>query len=288
MTDHNTISPQQETIASRNGRKLHLHTWTASTPRGVLVVIHGFNAHGGLYDWTARQFAARGFAVFAPDLMGRGLSEGERYYVSDIADYVADVEATVAVAKARHPGLPVFLLGHSAGGVVSCTYALAHQRELAGLVCESFALKVPAPAFALKALQWLSGVAPHFQALRLDMKGFSRDPAVVAALLADPLIGNEKQPLATVDTLIRASQRLEADFAKITLPVFILHGSKDTVTMPDGSRLFHQKAGAADKTLTIYEGHAHDLLADIGREGVLEDIAAWIEARMPAAGAAHA
>ena len=66
------------------------------------------------------------------------------------------MDAFVTLAKSREPGLPVFLLGHSAGGVISCVYALEHQDELAGLICESFAFQVPAPDFALAVLKGLS------------------------------------------------------------------------------------------------------------------------------------
>src|SRR4030095_1887559 len=99
------------------------------------------------------QFASAGYATYALDLRGRGQSEGERFYVEDVADYVSDVAASIALAKSRHAGLPVFLLGHSAGGVTSATYVLDHQAELAGFICESFAFQVPAPGFALAALK---------------------------------------------------------------------------------------------------------------------------------------
>jgi alpha-beta hydrolase superfamily lysophospholipase len=79
------------------------------------------------------------------DLRGRGQSDGERFYVAKFADYVDDVATFVTLAKSAHPDLPVFVLGHSAGGVVSCVYTLEHQSEISGLICESFAHEVPAP-----------------------------------------------------------------------------------------------------------------------------------------------
>ena len=117
--------------------------------------------------------------AYALDLRGRGKSDGERFYVEDVAEYVADVASVIRLAKSRDPGLPVFLLGHSAGGVVSCIYALDHQAELAGLICESFAFKVPAPDFALAVIKGLSHVAPRLTVLRLKNEDFSRDPIAV-------------------------------------------------------------------------------------------------------------
>ncbi len=274
---------QEEDFTSRGGVRIHLRGWPArGAPRAVVVVCHGVNSHGGQHAWTAEQFAARGLAVFALDLRGRGRSEGPRFYVEDVADYVADLRGAVMIAKERHPGLPVFVLGHSAGGVVACTYALDHQVEIDGLICESFAFQVPAPGFVLTAIKGLSHVAPHLGVLTLHMKDFTRDPAALAALEADPLTKGETLPAATVAALVRADERLHDSFGQITLPVLILHGTADKATVCRGSEYFHAHAGAADKTLKLYEGHYHDLLNDIGKEGVLADIAGWIEARLPA------
>jgi len=103
---------------------------------------------------------------------------------------------------------------------------------------------------------------------------------VVAALNSDPLIAHESQPAATVAALVRADERLEQSFETITLPVLILHGTADKATVCAGSQFFHDHAGSRDKTLKLYEGHFHDLLADIGKEGVQRDIAAWIDERL--------
>ena len=105
--------------------------------------------------------------------------------------------------------MPVFLLGHSAGGVIACLYTLDHQAELAGLICESFAFQVPAPDFALAVLKGLSHVAPHAHVLHLKNEDFSRDPAVVAAMNADPLIAHETQPTQTRRRVVRADERLK-------------------------------------------------------------------------------
>jgi alpha-beta hydrolase superfamily lysophospholipase len=142
---------------------------------------------------------------------------------------------------------------------------------------------VPAPDFALTVVKGLSRILPRAHALKLKNEDFSRDPAVVAAMNADPLIMNEVQPALTVAALVRADERLKKEFPRITLPVLILHGTADKVTRPGGSQFFYETAGSSDKTLKLYDGHAHDLLNDLGREGVMGDIVAWIATRLPAA-----
>lgn len=276
----------EEDFIGRGGLRIHFREWLPEgAPRAVVAICHGVNSHGGQHAWTAERLVARGFAVYAVDLRGRGQSEGERFYVEDIDDYVADIGGVIAIAKERHPGLKVILLGHSAGGVTACTYALDHQDEIDALICESFAFQVPAPGFVLSAIKGLSHVAPRLGVLTLPMKDFTRDPAALRALEDDPLTKDETQPAATVAALARADDRLHGSFGQITLPVLILHGTDDRATVCKGSEFFFEHAGSADKTLKIYDGHYHDLLNDLGKEEVMADVLAWIDARFPAAAA---
>ncbi|HEY6723367.1 MAG TPA: lysophospholipase [Polyangiaceae bacterium] len=265
------------------GLNIHASSWhpEAQASRGVVVIAHGFNSHSGYYGWVASELVKSGLSVYALDHRGRGKSDGERFYVEKVSDYVDDLGTLIQKAKAREPGLPVFLLGHSAGGVISCTYALDHQRELRGLICESFAFQVYAPDFALAVLKGISHLAPHAHVLKLPNREFSRDQKVVDGMNADPLIAHEVQPTRTVAEMVRADERLKREFETITLPVLILHGSADKVTKPGGSQFFYEKAGSKDKTLKLYEDHAHDLLNDFDKEIVLADIQAWIDARIP-------
>jgi acylglycerol lipase len=272
---------KEESLDGVGGLKIFTRTWLPeSTPRGVMILVHGFNSHSGYYLWTAEELLASGLAVYALDLRGRGKSDGERYYVERFAEYQSDVDMLVKRARANHPGLPMFILGHSAGGVIACNYVLDHQADFAGLICESFAYRVPAPDFALSVLKGLSHLAPHAHVLKLPKEEFSRDPKVVKALIDDPLLANEVQPTKTVAEMVRADERLKRDFRLFTLPVLIIHGTKDTVTRPEGSQEFFSNASSKDKTLKLYEGHAHDLLNDLDKETVMGDINAWIDARI--------
>jgi acylglycerol lipase len=278
---------KNDSFKGEGGLNIFTRCWRpeGAPPRGVVIIAHGFNSHSGHYFWVAEQLMAKGLAVYALDHRGRGKSDGERYFVEHIADYVNDLATFISIAKAREPGLPVFLLGHSAGGVISCTYALEHQASLAGLICESFAFRVPAPDFVLAVVKGLSHVAPHAHVLKLPNEAFSRDPKVVQSMNDDPLIAHEVQPTLTLAAMVRADERLEREFYTLELPVLILHGTEDKVTKPSGSQSFFDNVGSRDKTLKLYDGHFHDLLNDIGKEAVLADIQAWIDARIARSGA---
>ncbi len=272
---------KEETVEAR-GLKIFVRSWLpGAPPRGVIAIVHGVKSHSGYYQWAAEQFVANGYAVYAVDLHGRGKSDGERFYLEKMEDYLDDVDSLIGLASSRHSSAPLFLLGHSAGGVISSVYTLEHQAKLTGFICESFAFQVYAPDFALAVVKGLSHIAPHAHVLHLKNEDFSRNPAVVKAMNEDPLIAHEAQPTRTVAELVRADERLKREFPSITLPILILHGTEDKVTKPAGSQLFYDTAGSADKTLKLYEGHAHDLLNDLDREKVMGDIVGWVNAHLP-------
>lgn len=263
------------------GLKIATKSWKpAADLRAVIVLIHGFNAHSGYMEWPAEQFAANGLAVYALDLRGRGESEGERFYVENFSDYLADVDTLVNTAKAENPGLPIYVLGHSAGGVIASSYVFEHQGEVAGLVCESFAFDVGLPHLVQLALEGVGKLFPHLHVFSLNNADFSRDPAAVERMNNDPLIHKESQPAETAKEMLLAADRLKENMPAFIVPVLIIHGTDDKATRPAGSQYFHDNAGSTDKTLKLYEGHYHDLLADIDKDIVMADIQNWLDERI--------
>ncbi|HTF20671.1 MAG TPA: lysophospholipase [Chryseolinea sp.] len=271
------MQPKTSTFDNQAGLKIFTRAWSpVGNPRGAIVIVHGLNSHSGYYQWVADQLTELNYAVYALDLQGRGQSEGERFYVESIYDYVTDVDQLVDIAKSEHQGLPVFMLGHSAGGVIACLYVLEHQEKINGLICESFAYQIPAPDFVLAVLKGLSHVAPHLHTVKLKNEDFTRHAEMVAFMNNDPLIARESQPTKTMEQLVIADERLKKEFSHITLPVLILHGTHDKATKYSGSEFFYAHAGAPDKTLKLYEGHYHDLLNDVDKEKVMTDIQQWL------------
>lgn len=272
----------EETFEGTGGVTIFTRAWRpfSGQPRAVLVSVHGFNAYGGLFDAAGTELANRGLAVYNLDLRGHGRSGGERLEVASFEDYVSDVGQLVEIARQREPGLPVFVIGHSAGGVIALAHVRDNQEALAGFICHSFAQEVPAPDVVLALVRGISHLAPHIGVLALADEGFSRDPAFVQRMKTDPLMSHAKYPARTVAELARADARMKKQFPTVTLPLLIMHGTADKVTVPHGSQMFYDGAGAADKTLKLYAVHFHDLLNDVGKEEVMDDLVAWIAARV--------
>jgi acylglycerol lipase len=276
-----TARESEEALLGHDGLRLNLRSWRASgTPRASIIIVHGFKAHSGQYAETAMQLVGAGLAVYAPDLRGHGRSEGERFWVDQFSDYVADLEQLVRLVRERESNAPLFLLGHSVGGVVAALFALEHPSQITGLITESFAFELPPPSIALTLMKGLDHVAPRAKVLTLKDEDFSRDPVVVAGMKADPLISQLPGPTHTLAEMIRAGAKLRKNLALVSTPVLVLHGTADRATRPSGSQHFVDAVGSADKTLKLYEGGAHDLLHDLDKVRVLSDIIGWVSARL--------
>jgi alpha-beta hydrolase superfamily lysophospholipase len=268
------------TFTNKKGQQIFFRNWVArSTPKAVLLVVHGLNSHSSYYQYFAAQLNENYYEVYAIDIEGRGNSEGNRYYIADYRDTIADIDQLFNIIKAAHPKAPVFLMGHSAGGVFSAVYAALYQDKLSGFICESFAFRIPAPGFALAFIKLLSYILPHASLIKLKNEDFSRDKSVVYKMNSDLLITDEKQPAKTIQQLLLAADVLKKQMPDLHIPLLILHGTADKVTRPEGSKYFMEHAASPDKQLKLYEGHYHDLLNDKYSTIVIKDIIHWLNGR---------
>jgi len=271
------------TFSTNKVQSVFYRNWRVNLkPKAIVLIVHGLNSHSGYYQNFALQLNENNYEVYAMDLHGRGHSDGERYYVADYKDIIADIDLVLQTARAAQPTLPIFLFGHSAGGIFASVYAVEHQHQLKGLISESFALQLPAPAFAMAVMTFLGYIIPHVRLVKLNNQDFSRERSVVEAMNNDPLLAHERQPAKTMQQLLRAAAWLKKKMPDIKLPLFILHGTADKVTQSGGSNYFMEHAASTDKQLKLYEGYFHDLLNDKDNAIVVRDIIQWLNAQVEA------
>lgn len=275
-------APDQTALSVRRVRPV-------GTPRARLAWVHGLAEHGGRYLPTLEWFAARGFECAVLDLRGHGRSGGRRVFVRRFSDYLDDVEAFLGWAG-RELGaaeLPLFLLGHSMGGLVvarTLQDRLPRLPTLAGaaLLSPFFEEKVVLPVWKVKAAYALSRAFPWVGLpIELDVAQLSQDPAVGAAYLADPLVS--KKATARWYTEITQARALALTEAHtLRLPTVVIHGTQDGLVAVEGSKAFHSALGSKDKQLRLWDGLRHELLNEVEKEAVREFLLEWIEARVPA------
>ncbi|MBW1792235.1 MAG: lysophospholipase, partial [Deltaproteobacteria bacterium] len=225
-----------------------------------------------------------GYAVYGIDHIGHGKSDGERVYVERFQDYKKTLKKYFDMIRAWQPEKPIFLIGHSMGGLISAAYLLEHQDELSGAVLSGPSIKVPdniSQAIIFLG-NMLSIVLPKAGLIQLDAEGVSRDPVVVDAYVNDPLVYKGKTTARLGAELLKTMRRVTEHATETKLPVMIVQGGDDKIVDPSGAQLLYDLVGSGDKTIKIYDGFYHEVFNEPDHKQVLNDVKTWLEAHLDA------
>ncbi len=270
------------TLTASDGHKLFTQSWQPDqiTPdhpvRGTIILQHGVGEHSGRYDHVGRYFAERGYSVHAMDSRGHGRSaNGDMGYFARLNTLVEELKQFI---ESVNQVKPLFLIGHSMGGLIALCYAIRYGESLTGLVVSGAALDSgeSVPAFAKGIARVLGQLAPRMGIMSLDGSTISRDPKVLQAAEIDPLIYHGKMRARVGAELLINSTFAKANLGRVQIPILILHGGADRLVSPSSSHFAHAHVGSADKTLKIYDGLYHEVFNEPEREVVLEDVATWL------------
>ncbi|CAN8062059.1 unnamed protein product [Agarophyton chilense] len=296
--DHNAYY-----VLNSRGQRIFVQTWRPRqdrrllwhrvfsrrrAERGIIYIIHGLNDHSNKYTRVARAWVDAGYVVIAHDFHGHGRSDGYRAYTSSMQHYVDDARHTIQHAKLRLPKrlstLPSFILAHSLGGAVAIHLARdAPCGTFRGVMLTAPAVRVyPKPILKLFA-PLLGTLAPLLpvQRLKFDRKrrrvkknegdGYdSRDDPLVVRSPVRARVGYE---------VLKSCEKIMSEAERFRVPVFVAHSRKDRVTNAKGTIDFHERIGSSDKTVRLYDGSVHDLLAE-KRDMVMGDMVSWASTRL--------
>lgn len=262
------------------GLQLYYRRWLPDDePKAVLVIVHGLAEHCGRYGNVINHLVPLGYAVHGFDLPGHGRSEGQRVYIDHFSEFTDALDEFLAMARRRHPEKPLFLLGHSMGGLIVARFLVERDAGVAGAIVSAPAVKLSddIPLALIWASRVLSRILPRVGLKPLEAEGISRDPTVVKAYVNDPLVYTGKITARLGDELLRAGNEVRRNASSITVPLLILQGSGDRLVDPGGAQLLYDALSATDKTLKLYEGLYHEVMNEPERERVLADVHAWLE-----------
>jgi alpha-beta hydrolase superfamily lysophospholipase len=268
---------------AKDNLRLFRRSYVPKSPRAAIAVLHGYADHSGRYLEVMGHLARRNLAVHALDYRGHGQADGRRGHIDAFSQYLDDLHLFLGWMAEQSAGLPIFLLAHSHGALITLEYALAHpEAEIAGAVLTDPYLKLafaPPPVlvaisgFLSRAIPWL-GVKNRLQSSML-----TRDEAIQRATERDPLYNQTATPRWFVESR-RAQLEVLLRAPEYRWPTLVLLGTADPIAAGDAGRSFFERAGSADKQLIAYEGFRHEILNETGRERVYTDIDAWLDARI--------
>ncbi len=274
---------QEDSFKTSDGLNLYSQSWRPDGPcRAVMLISHGIYEHSGRHARLAAELVDHGVAVYAYDLRGHGQSPGDRIFVDRFEQFTDDLDRYLKIVAEREPGKPVFLMGYSMGGEITAYYAMTQSPKVRGVVLFSPALSVGGKVFpVLRHLaRFASWAFPNLRIFRLGSRFVSRDPEVVAAFRADPLVYHDAFPVRIGGEILRVAKWIQENMEAFRLPVLLLHGTGDVVTCPQASLAMYERAASDDKTLKLYPGLYHELFSEPEREQVIGDLLAWLEKRI--------
>jgi lysophospholipase len=274
-----TTGRDEGIFASKDGTRLF---WRQALPVGEpkawLGVVHGYGDHSGRYAQPIDAFVKQGFAVLAFDYRGHGKAEGARADVGVWDDYVDDMRAFFSRLVDAARGMPVFIVAHSHGALIT-THFMAHApAELKGAVLSApfYALAFDPPPLKLLGAKLIKGLMPGLKiGNELKPEQLSRDVAWQEETKRDPLYLHTTTPRWFFECQA-AQQRLSGLGPRLTVPVLMVAGSADPIASTAAAKAFFETMGSPDKTFKEYPDCRHEVLMELGREQVWADISSWI------------
>jgi len=269
---------EDSTFAGFGGISLFAQAWLPEArPRAAVALVHGFGEHSGRYANVVESLVPKGYAVHAYDLRGHGRSSGQRGLILSWGEYHEDTRIYLRGVMDQHAGIPIFLYGHSLGGLIALEYALRDPAGLRAVIASGPTLGPPGvPPFLLALSRVLSAVLPRFSLdARLEAAALSRDPRVAQAYKDDPLVHGRGTARLGAE-FSRTVEWVQAHAGDLRLPLLILHGAADRLSPPAYSLRFYEQAGSQDKTRLELPGGYHEPHNDVDHARVLADVEAWI------------
>jgi alpha-beta hydrolase superfamily lysophospholipase len=267
-----------------DGIELIWRSWQADSPTGVIVLVHGLADHSARFEQIGQFLSKHHWTVYACDLRGHGLSsdghQAGRVHVDHFSDYANDVNAMLSLAKQRHTDLPVILLGHSMGGLISLTYALNHPEELDGLLLSSPLLGTHAdvrPPAILKILaRLLANIKPRLLfSSNVNSNAVSRDQDVVRAYIDDPLV-SEKVSARWFVECTKAIDDIQGRAAELNTPTLLMQSGDDRLVDPQAASQWAKNAPENLLTLLIWDELFHEMFNEPEKEKVYGCVLEWL------------
>ena len=260
---------RESELAGARGRVV-VHEWHGEgEPRFVALISHGYGEHARRYDHVAERLVAEGAAVYAPDHLGHGRSDGERALITEGEDLSSDLHLVAESARAAHPGLPLVLIGHSMGGLIATRYVQRHPGAVDVLV-----LSGPAIGGAPQ-LEMLLGMDP-IPEVPIDPAVLSRDPAVGQAYADDPLVWHGPFKRATLQSLVTAVKAVSEGPSLGALPTFYVHGADDALVPVAATRPAIEHIRGERLEEKLYPGARHEVFNETNQDEVIDDVLAFV------------
>jgi alpha-beta hydrolase superfamily lysophospholipase len=270
---------QQGIFLGKGKVELYYQSWLpTSSPDAILVIIHGLGGHSGLFSHIVDHLLPQNYGIYAYDLRGHGRSAGQRGHINRWDEFRSDLENFLNLVKSQHPDCPCFLWGHSLGGIIVLDYAIRYPQNIQGIIVVAAPLgQVGVSPIKVIIGKTLSKIWPNFTLdTGIELEAGTRDQQVLADYLTDPL--RHTQATARLATeFFGAVDWVQSHIYELQVPLLMLHGGADRISLPEGVRLFFTKVLFNDKQLIEYPEAYHELHNELNYQEIVNDLSIWLE-----------
>ena len=249
--------------------------------KGLIMISHGFGEHLGLYEEFMGFLLKNRYGVCAYDHRAHGHSEEDRGHIDRFEFFIEDMAVVVRHLKQEHQDLPLFMFGHSMGGLIAFNYGVLHPEGIRGQVFTGAAVGRPVGTEFIPERFFIL-LKRYFARVKiypfLARKG-TRNKVFRAQLKKDLYVLKYGTVGLFCEFLHGGISLAKAKASGYRLPVFFLHGKADRIIPCSASVKIFEQIISEDKTLKLYEGLYHELVREPEREEVWQDILAWLEVR---------
>jgi alpha-beta hydrolase superfamily lysophospholipase len=278
MPEHMT-----STLTTPDGLTLYTAKAIPPSPRAIVILVHGYGEHSGRYQHVIDSLAGRGYAVYTLDHRAHGKSGGEpRALIHPLDKAINDLKQYVDAIKADQPALKRIMIGHSMGSAITFGYALRYASDLNGVILSGLPLdsEKDVSPLLVSVGKILSKIVPAMPFSDLaPISGLAYNPAVAADFAADPLNYHGKMRIGMGVAIGNEASYINANLSELQLPVLFIHGEDDPICPPSGSQRAYDRVSSTDKTIKLYPKMKHEIMNEIERQTVLDDVAAWLDAQ---------
>jgi lysophospholipase len=271
------------------GVNLYYRGWIPADCRALIILIHGAGEHSGRYSHVGEECLRRQIALIAPDLRGFGQSEGARGHINRFQDYLDDLESLITLLQVRYPSLPLFLLGHSLGGLIVIRYGQQYPGKVNGAVLSSPALglRIHVPYPLKKMAEFISWITPNLSVEPLKWNEMLRKlswlrpilPDRNSEILHDPSFTIQYTPRWFTEFLLNGFAAL-SEAAKFQFPTLCLSGQQDPLIDPGLIQQFFDSITTRDKAYVKFADGRHRPLHEHYKDQAVNNIFQWLYTRL--------
>lgn len=268
-------------IKTSDGIELRYKTNLVENPKAIVVINHGFAEHLDRYNFITSRLNDGDYSVYRYDLRGHGRTRSKKGDIDSFKQFAEDAQEMVALAKRENKAKPIYMLGHSMGGFITCLYGLIYPDELEGQIFSGPAVDTlpKASGFNGRAIKFLSRFVGGLNYPNVIADEISSVDQVVEDFKEDPLVLKKTTIRFLNQFLLEGTDYVKEHMADYKYPCLICHGGSDKIVPVEIGEYLYENIGSEDKKIKIYDGLYHEILNEREKYQVADDMLVWLDER---------